>query len=792
MFPYTRLVESAKRSRWAPGAIGVILAVAGVAIWWFSTVEQDPRATSDAQRIFGALGSDEEETLQDASTLIELSHADRSVRTAFLREALASESAADKLRLHELGISVALSQVNYSEAAVLYRVALRSKLDSGAGPMVLQECFALLARWSLISEVSPEESAKIANRLAARMGSEHDTGSLEQFSAGIATLAPRLSTESAGVLAGKLFASATTGDPGVIYDPVRALIAIAPQLSPSRRSELAVALTTRLAAERKRPVILALAPLLTPLSATLDPTTASQLSGLLATRIAEDWDTASLDPLVSAFRVVAGKVEPAEAERISVNLLQHVKQEPDPAVLLEVTQALAAFGDKLARRVYEEAGEALVKRIQVERDAEILSELALSLGILKDKARADQFDQAASQIVSRFAAEHDMQAIAALAASIDAVADDLEAPSAARLSALLVARMMEERRAGSLLYKAIGLESIADEVKGSKAAALVDLLIGRMRREESSNAMRSLAFSVAAFKNAPGTFEAAADLLVERVSMKDAPEELRDLTAGLYSLRDKIGARSFDKAASILASDIETRLDPGAVGSLATSLHALAAKAGAEPFERAASAIVANARNLTALEPALRKVATKIRPEKAQELAKILSGRIAQEQEPGRLRVLGQAFSDLPVDSVQVDLSKVLAIPNAPCQAAHSISQLFNPLCSEMSWNDLAANAVHAKPRKAADNLEPDFIQLAPDDDDDAPSGPADDEPALDFHQLSDALNGLRPPAQESAGQSGMRWSGIALLIAGVSVFLWAVRRRPRSEVYSAPKFFDR
>ena len=396
MFPYTRLVESVKISRWALPAAGVFLSVAGAAIWWFWTGDHTPRATSDAQRIFSALGTDEEETPQDAAALVELSRADRAVRVAFLREALTNEAASGKLRVHEQGITVALSQVDYSEAAALYRAVLLRKLNAPVEPVVLQQCFQLLTRWSLISQVNSEDAARIATRLTARMDLERNVEALEQISWGIAALAPRLSPESAGVLAGKLFATATTGGPGAIYDAVRALIAVAPQLSPSRHKELAAALTARLTAERKRPTIVALAPLLTPLSATLDPATAGHLAGSLATRIAEEWDPASLDALVSAFRAVAKETEPAEAQRISVNLLQHVKQEPDPAVLLEVTEALAAFGDRLPRRVYEEAGEVLLARIRAERDPAILSELALGLGVLKDKASADQFDQAAS------------------------------------------------------------------------------------------------------------------------------------------------------------------------------------------------------------------------------------------------------------------------------------------------------------------------------------------------------------------------------------------------------------
>lgn len=72
--------------------------------------------------------------------------------------------------------------------------------------------------------------------------------------------------------------------------------------------------------------------------------------------------------------------------------------------------------------------------------------------------------------------------------------------------------------------------------------------------------------------------------------------------------------------------------------------------------------------------------------------------------------------------------------------------------------------------------------QLAPDDDDDAPSGPSDDEPRLDFHPLSDALSGLRRASQKSSSQAGPPWFGIALLISGGLALLFSARRRPAKE----------
>jgi hypothetical protein len=441
----------------------------------------------------------------------------------------------------------------------------------------------------------------------------------------------------------------------------------------------------------------------------------------------------------------------------------------------------------LPRSTYERAAETILKRIQEEPNAATLSVLAYCMGVFKSRASNDQFfEVASSEIVSRFAKERQMNALSALASAIDSVADHLNASEAAKVSALLVDRMLDERDPGSLLYVAVGLESIADEAKGPGAAALVGRITERMGEEHSSHVLRSLAFSAAAFKNATGNFDRGAEVLVARIGDETNPDELRNLTSALYALRDKADARFFDKAADILAARIQTQLDPGEIRYLTISLHALESKAGPEPFERAASAMVANANNLAALEPALRRIASKLRPLKAEELAASLRGRIAHEQDPKTLRVLGQALAGLPLAPADVDLRKVLAVPQAPCEVSRSAGQLLNPLCSEASWNELAARAVHANAIPAKDDLEPDFTQLAADDDDGATDKPAD-APPLDFHQLSDAVSGIRPAAQDVTSPIGIRWSAIALLILAAAVLLYSARLRVRPGASASP-----
>ena len=429
-------------------------------------------------------------------------------------------------------------------------------------------------------------------------------------------------------------------------------------------------------------------------------------------------------------------------------------------VLLPHTQALAAFGDKVSKQVYVEAADLLIKRIRAEQKTGTLFNYALSLGVLRGKATAAQFEEASVLIVPRFAAARDMQDQSALAGAIEAVADVLEEPVAERLSGSLVERMVNEHDPGSLLHVAVGLESIADEAKGPGAAALVARLTDRMRKEESAFALRGLAFSAAAFTNTPGNLDATADILVRRMDDENEPDDLRNLASGLYALRLKAGSPAFEKAASILASRIETQMNPSEIRELAICLHALESKASSQPFDRAASAIVRNPKNLAELEASLRMLGGKVSSTKAAELSAILTTRVAGEQDQGNRRVLEMELTDLPGH-------------------ATPMIEIFDPLCPENTWFDLAARALHMTPA-AANDIPPDFAQLADDDDDDAGNAPPDKGP-LDFHRLSDAVSGLRPALSSARAPLSIQPGAVFMIAGFVAVIASLVMKRYRA-----------
>jgi hypothetical protein len=483
-------------------------------------------------------------------------------------------------------------------------------------------------------------------------------------------------------------------------------------------------------------------------------------------------------------RSVAGKTAPADAERDAGLILRHIEFEAQPAVLLSLTQALNCFGDRVGPKIYQDAAESLLKRIRVERDEASLSAITSSLGVPNHKATAAQFTEAATIIVSRFASAKDMMADAALSAAIASVADELQPPVAAKLSSMLVERMLDERQVARFFYIATGMDDMADEVGQSDANRLTGRLLTRLRRESNPYALRTLAFSIAAFVHATANVDQAAEVLVARITEEDEPDDVRKLASGLYSLRDKAGAKYFDQAAAAIARQIETRLKTDEIAELTMSLQAMAGKADPEPFERAATAIVANASQIAILEPSLTRIAGKVRPAKAQELAATLAGRIALEQSPEKLRALGNALADFGEVPVGGTARKLLTLPDAPCQVAPSSAALLNPLCSEPSWFGIALTVLHAKP-PSRNSAEPDFAQLSADDDDDAPAADAHEEPTLDFHKLSDAVTSqrARPGVPDELATP---WAGIALAAFGLALLVAVAIRRTKDT--PAPK----
>jgi hypothetical protein len=752
---------------------GFVLAAAGVVLGWISIRRQQTHTTAEGQRLLAQLS-----TSEDAQALVQLSNSPLGVRRAFLDQALSSDAAANQILRHQHALSVALSRVDFADARRLYEEVLRKRLLDASSPDVIEACMVLLVRWDLIPEISARDAGLMANRIEQRIEAEAAKGAPGRYAPAIGALAERLTPESADVLMSRLFTIAVSVAPANAHDAVQALAAVAPRASTARRRDLALALAKRLSEATGRQPVVVLAPMLAPLVADSDENEADEIASRITQRIVNEYDANDINVFLPALRAVAKKVGPQAAERDGRLILSHIEFESQPTVLLSLTQSLYSFGDRIPIEVYRSAAESLLKRIRVETNEDALTVVTASLGVLNHKATQAEFTEAANRIVELFSTAKDMMADAALADAIDAVADELQPPVAETLSSMLIARMLEERRIGPLMYIAAGLISMADEVVLPGANVLSGRLLTRLRRDSNPDALRTIAFSIAAFTNANANWNEAAAVLASRIADEDDPDDLRKLASGLYALRSKASPKYFDQAAEVIARDIGTRVKGDEIAELTASLHAMAEKAGAEPFEQAASAIVANTNQTENLELSLSRIAPKVRGPKAQELTQTLADRIAHEQDPDKLRALGNSLADFSNRPEHAAASRLMTLPDAPCQLAPAKSALLNPLCSEPSWTGIAANVLQVR-IPSRDLIEPDFKQLADEDDDDAPASQVgEEEPTLSFRKLSDVVTGLGARTA-IPDESETPWAAIALAVCGLALFVAGAVRRP-------------
>ncbi len=322
---------------------------AGALLFAYAVHQEKQKAHAEAERLLGDLGSEDEEGSHDLAALKALARAPLSVREAFLEEGLASEESAAKLRVHEQGLSVALSQIRFSDATALFHSTLLPALKGKPQENAAEEAMAFTRRWSLIPQLGADAAMSLASQLTVRIPGERQGATRDQLAAAVADLAPVLESASAATLAATVTARLDMEhDANVLRDDSVVLGALAPVMTPEARSKTAQAFVARVVKEHNGGALLALKPALAPLSATLDPKTAAQLAQTLMDRIAVDYENATLDPLVQSLRPLAAKTEAADAQRISAILLRHIEFEPDSSVLVLMTQAMAAFGDKAA------------------------------------------------------------------------------------------------------------------------------------------------------------------------------------------------------------------------------------------------------------------------------------------------------------------------------------------------------------------------------------------------------------------------------------------------------------
>lgn len=397
------------------------------------------------------------------------------------------------------------------------------------------------------------------------------------------------------------------------------------------------------------------------------------------------------------------------------------------------------FDDPLSLRLDlaqdpEHARGILAERVRTTEDARLLAAAAFHLSTLpEDGGTLDEFT---AIVAKRIAEQEGSYEISLLNGALEGLASHgVNGKLAAELADLLVARIERERDIPELMRVVAALQIVAPFVPENVASPLVSRLLDRMRPESAATTLRMLAFAIGSLSEGAreDQIDEAAIKLTERLQKERNPTALRDLVAGLLNISDEVPESYLEAAAIRVESLIPRWTAPDDLAVLIATRMALGGEA------------------------------TKI--------AEMLIERIRGERDPAMLRALGELLSGLPpgsIDSSQLNsIAAIFTIPDAPCAIAARIGEaqrkeaaarhVQNPLCSEMSWKELAIilAPAEAEDGKAAEDDEIDDFHTLIVEDDDGESetgvGGFGIYP-IDFNRLSREVDPFRlHPAQKTA-----------------------------------------
>lgn len=394
------------------------------------------------------------------------------------------------------------------------------------------------------------------------------------------------------------------------------------------------------------------------------------------------------------------------------------------------------FDDPLSLRLDlaqdpEHARGMLAERVRTTEDVRLLAAAAFHLSTLPKDGTLDEFT---AIVAKRIAEQEGSYEISLLNGALEGLASHgVNGKLAAELADLLVARIERERDIPELMRVVAALQIVAPFVPENVAPPLVSRLLDRMRPESAATTLRMLAFAIGSLSEGAreDQMDEAAIKLTERLQRERNPTALRDLVAGLLNIRDEVPESYLETASIRVESLIPRWTAPDDLAVLIATRLALGGEAA--------------------------------------KIAEMLIERIRGERDPAMLRALGELLSSLPagsIDSSQLAaIAAIFTIPDAPCAIAARIGEaqrkeaaarhVQNPLCSEISWKELAIIlAPEAEDGNADDEID-DFHTLIVEDDDDGESetgvGGFGIYP-IDFNRLSREVDPFRlNPATKTA-----------------------------------------
>jgi hypothetical protein len=699
--------------------------------------------------LLAAFATNEETSLRQASseghTQLELLHADRGTRRAFLQRALQDSSGASHLDRREQSFFISLSRVRSAEARALFQDALLPAFRGSFDPLVTRESVALMRRWNSADLMSASESDRFVEIMVTRMLATPDSDAIGELAAAAGLAARRVSAPVADRLVSRLAAQSMAEPQSNATDArLPALLALEQKIDNraaegltrqlvqrmfevhnglARRtlaqeaSELCAKLSQKTAGEIGGQIVdrasgeldptsmkawmMMLAALQVPMGAA----NAGELAVKLAPRIVLDLNDPASDSVFITWSGLAKRATAVQAEQMATTFSWALTQSAAPTNVLQraapVFAALPASGQTFAK-----VSQIFVGRMRAETDPAMLSDLSSAVAVVRKKVPQADVEEAATILTTRMISERDGSVIGRMAGVLDDLDEGLSKRKAGELAAMLAGRMNAETRPAALLGLAAGFIAVAEKMDDAQPG-LAESLLTKMRAEQRADVLRTFAFSLASIADnvGPGTVRAAGDKLAASMESETDSDDLRALAAGMYALKNRAGKENFERAATVLENRIRLERDPSRIHDLAASLHAIGDLSGKSGLKEAANTLLSNvlrARDpveMRAAESNLALILPDLEEDEASGVAASVIARVPEEQNADRLRGYGEILGYLPkrslTDRDMAALGRLFTIPNAPCQVAalakhespsRLVPQILNPLCGENSW----------------------------------------------------------------------------------------------------------
>ncbi len=818
------------------GCLGVCLCLAGFIL--------GAVAFTDAKKQIGVGEQILEQFRVDESTgLRELLTASLDARAAFFGRAMSAD--AERLRLNEQGLSVALSRVSDSAAGALFRRVILPALTTSQNAKALLEGDAFLRRWSIADTMSAGDRDALASKLVERMYTEDDRDTLTALATLLSRIEKSVGQSTADKLSKRLIArlahdhdlrtrealiaglAALGQSQGVIEfllhedDPhgLRILARDAPDfeknLSPEKADELARKLTARLAVDLNPLAIDALVAMLIPLHESVTSREAAEVATQLVERAYAEFNAATVQTLLSGLNVFAKRLDDTAAKPLAARLATRLDIEPSAETLAVFASGLAGLAEKADKDTMETTAAHIAIRIAREPYVSNLEFLAEALNAFKEKARERNIVLAVTTLGNRLVREQNLNALVTLSSAIEKLDGEAPRPESESLATEIVGRVAIEGNHSAILPLTMAIDALDENIRAAKAEELASKLLARMRVDHDPEVLRALAVGLRFLKEkiSPRNFDEAATILVTAMQTSQGGEALQTLAFGLHSCLTATGAETFDRAAAIPIAHMAQDPQPNLEGFLAIQSRVSNAR-----IEQAASVLVdlmtqqSDATKVHSLALDLEAIEDRVAAPAANRMASRLGQRMAAERDPELLRALGSALGGLPADSISTaQIGYVFMIAGAPCQivlrvpAAERLravaNGLLNPFCSEPAWISLASALgemthqpiVRGTAKREALDLDFDGMGMLKDDDDDEgkskPGETAEFEPLrVNFDLLSKVLDNIRLRDPLLSRQTWMELSSALLLILGLLSAGYGRFRDPARSISTPPE----